>query len=71
MVACHAYSVHKVCFCFAAKESLKQNPHTTGGEGYEEYEAPIWQNDEESNTCTLCQIHFTTLRRKVRAAYEP
>jgi hypothetical protein len=44
---------------------LKQNPHTTGGEGYEEYEAPIWQNDEESNTCTLCQIHFTTLRRKV------
>jgi len=48
----------------AAKESLKQNPHTTGGEGYEEYEAPIWQNDEESNTCTLCQIHFTTLRRK-------
>jgi len=50
---------------FPAKESFRQNPHTTG-EGFDDdLEAPIWQNDEESNNCMLCQINFTAIRRKV------
>ncbi|KAL6065425.1 Pleckstriny domain-containing family F member 2 [Balamuthia mandrillaris] len=47
-----------------SREKWKIIKSEDGDEEEEEYDAPIWVNDQEFKECMLCTIKFTAIRRK-------